>query len=185
MRCGKTPLPVFGALSSSRPPRRARLGEVPNRTQPGGDILDQRVVIEVARRGHDHAAGAIARFKKAEQVFPPEARHGFFPAADGPADRVVGEKVQPEQIVHVIVGRIFRLRNLLQDHRSLALDLVRVEGRMKKNVGQKIDRKRQVFVQNLGVIAGVLLGGECVDDAAHGVHFFGDLRRAAPFRAFE
>src|SRR5262249_27101957 len=36
-----------------------------------------------------------------------------------------------------------------------------------------------------GVVAGVLLAGERVDDAADGVDLLGDLRRGAPFGALE
>ena len=56
---------------------------------------------------------------------------------------------------------------------------------MEKNIGQQIDRQRQILIEHLGVVTGMLLGRECVDHAADGVHFLGDLRRAASLGAFE
>ena len=46
------------------------------------------------------------------------------------------EKVKTEKIMDVIVRRIFRLGDFLEDDRSFALDLVAIENRMEKNVGQ-------------------------------------------------
>ena len=44
------------------------------------------------------------------------------------------EEIDAEQIVDVIVRRIFRLGDLLQNHRALALDLLGIETRMEKNI---------------------------------------------------
>src|SRR4030095_4053588 len=136
-------------------------------------------------RRHDHSARAIARFKETEEIVPLETRDGFLPAADRAGNRMVFKKVETEKIVNVVIRSVFRLGNLLQDDRSLPLDLLSVETRMKKNIGQKIDRQRQIFVEYLGVIAGVVFRSKGVEPATHGVHLFGNLRRATPFRAFE
>ena len=98
---------------------------------------------------------------------------------------MVLEKIDTEKIVNVIVRGIFRLGNLLQDHRALALDFLGIETRVEKNIAEQIDRQRQVLVENLGVVAGMFFGGKGVDHAADGVHLLGDLRRAAPLRALE
>ncbi len=95
------------------------------------------------------------------------------------------EEVEIEKIMHIIVRRIFRLGNFLKNHRSFALDLLGLETRMEKNIGQEIDRQRQVFIEHFGVVASMLFGSECVEYAAHGVHLFGDLCGATPRRAFE
>ena len=42
--------------------------------------------------------------------------------------------------MHVIIGRILRLRDLLKDNRSLSLDLFPIKKRMEKDVRKKIDR---------------------------------------------
>ena len=47
-------------------------------------------------------------------------------------------------------------------------------------IGEDIHRHRQVLVEHLHVIAGVLLGGKGVELAADGVHFLGDTFGSAP-----
>ena len=161
------------------------IDSIRHHAQARGDLFDQRVVAEMTSRRHDHSARAIARFKETEEIVPLETRDGFFPAADRAGNRMIFEKVETEKIVDIVIRSIFRLGNLLQDDRSLPLDFLSVETRMKKNIGQKIDRQRQVFVEYLGVITGVLFGSKGVDHTPDGVHFFGNLRRAAPLRPFE
>jgi hypothetical protein len=41
----------------------------------------------------------------------------------------------------------------LENHRTLALDLVGIEARMEKDIGQEIYRQGQIFVENFGVVA--------------------------------
>ena len=95
------------------------------------------------------------------------------------------EEVEAEKIMHIIVGGIFRLGDFLQDHRAFALDLFGIEIGMEKNIGQKINRQRQVFIEHLGVVASMLFGRERVEHPAHRIHFLSDLGGTAPFGAFE
>src|ERR687891_420014 len=95
------------------------------------------------------------------------------------------KKIEAKKIVDIIVRSIFRLGNLLQDHRSFALDLFPFEFRMKKDVGQQIDSERQVFVEDLGVIASMLFGREGIEDPSHRIHLLRNLRGRTPVRSFE
>ena len=55
-----------------------------------------------------------------------------------------------------VVGRVVGLPDLLQDHAALALHLLRREGGMGEDVAQDVGGERQVVLQHLGVVGGVL-----------------------------
>ena len=137
---------------------------------------------DFAGRCDSHPARLIARFEKIQKVVTVKTIDRRFPAANRPADRMIFEEVDTEKIMDIIVRGVFRLGDFLQDHRALALDLLGVETRMEKNIAEQVDRQRQVFVENLGVVAGMLFGSKSVDHAADGVHLFGDLRRRCAAR---
>ena len=98
---------------------------------------------------------------------------------------MLGPDLRREEVVDDVVGRVLDHPDLLQDHRLLALQLLGVEERVQQDVGQEIDRERQVLVEHLHVEAGVLLGGEGVHLAAHRVHRAGDVLGAAGGGALE
>src|SRR3989338_3748330 len=56
---------------------------------------------------------------------------------------------------------------------------------MEENVGQQIDRQRQVLVKHLGVVTGVFLGSKGIQHAADRVHFLRDAGGTALFGSFE
>src|ERR687897_286627 len=95
------------------------------------------------------------------------------------------EKIYTKEVMHIVVRSIFSLGNLLKDNRSFTLDLFAVEIRIEENIGQQIACQRQIFIKHLGVVAGVFLGSKGVQQAAHGIHLFGDLRRCACRRSLE
>ena len=93
------------------------------------------IVAKVSRRGDDHAAWAVTGFEEFDKITTLKAVDGFLAAADRPANRMILEEIEAEQIVNVIVRRVFGLRHLLKNHRAFALDLVGIEARMEKNIG--------------------------------------------------
>ena len=64
------------------------------------------------------------------------------------------------------------------------LDILGGEGRAQHDVGQQVDRERQVLVEHLDVVAGVFLRGEGVELAADRVDRLRDVlgraRRRCP-----
>src|SRR5687768_16334900 len=148
-------------------------------------FFDQSRVADIPRGGNDNSLRLIARFEKVNEILPAKSVDGFLAAANRPADRMIFEKIQVEKIVHVVIRRVFGLRDLLQNDGSLALDLFGIETGVQKDITQEIDRQRQILVEHLGVIASILFGGKRIDDAADGVHLFGDLRRAAALGTLE
>ncbi len=76
-----------------------------------------------------------------------------------------------EQLVDQIVGRVLDHLDLFEDHLLLALDIGRRKRGVEHQIGQHVDRLGQVLVEDLDVVARVLLGGEGVQVAAQAVHF--------------
>src|SRR5690349_18642491 len=110
-------------------------------------------MLKMAGGGDNHASRQITVADKADDVFTAKAVDGGDVAADRPAERMVGKEIQIEKIVDVIVGGVLGLRDLLKNDLPLALDLLGIENGMEKDVGQEIDRERQVLIQHFGVVA--------------------------------
>ena len=82
-------------------------------------------------------------------------------------------------------GVSFGLADFLQDHGALAVELVRVEGRVLQDVGENVERERHVLLQHLRVIGGALARGIGVEMAADRLDLLGDRAGAAPLGALE
>ena len=78
-----------------------------------------------------------------------------------------------------IVGRVLDHLDLFEDHLLLALDVLVREERIADQVGEDVDRERQVLVEDLEVVAGVFLGREGVDLPADGIDLLRDFFRDA------
>ena len=90
-----------------------------------------------------------------------------------------------EDLVDEIVRRVLDHLDLFEDDLLLVLDVVFREQRIADQVGQDVDRQRQVLVEHLQVIAGVFLGGEGVDLAADRIHLLRDFFGTPARRALE
>jgi hypothetical protein len=88
-------------------------------------------------------------------------------------------------IEHDIVRRVFRLADLLQDDVALALEFVRIEPAVLENVGENVDRQRQIFRQHLGVVTGSFAARVGVEIAADRFDLDRDVGGAAALGALE
>ncbi len=86
-----------------------------------------------------------------------------------------------QQILGVVVAH----RDLLQDHAALSVHIGLRVHRVKDHVAKHVDGQRQVLVQHVRVVAGVLLGCERVQLAADRVDLLRDVHRGALGRALE
>ena len=84
-----------------------------------------------------------------------------------------------------VVRSIVGLADLLQDHRALALDLLRLEGRVLQYVGEDIEGERNVFLKHLRVVGRTFARGVSVEMAADCFDLLGDGECAAPAGALE
>ena len=108
-----------------------------------------------------------------------------FGAGDRPAQRRRAVGLAGEQVVHDVVGVVVVHRDLVEDDVALGLDVLVGDRRAGDHVAQHVDGQRQVLVEDPRVEAGVLLGGEGVELAAHRVEGDGDVERRALRGALE
>jgi hypothetical protein len=73
-----------------------------------------------------------------------------------------------------VVGRVVGLADFLQDDAALALQLLRLEGRMGQDVADDVGAERGVLLQHLDVVGGLLARGVGVDVAADRLDLLGD-----------
>src|SRR5213596_2779054 len=92
--------------------------------------------------------------------------HGLARAEDRASERMALPELCGEEVMDQVVGRVLHHLDLLEHNRLFALELLGVEDRVQEDVGQEIDRERQVLVEHLDIEAGVLLRGEGVHLAA-------------------
>ncbi len=152
--------------------------------QLGGEI-DQLVMLDLAGRGQDHPARPVIAPHVVDQRGARHRRHGLGRPQDRAAERLAGIGGLLEQVEHQVVRRVLDHADLLQDDLALALQLVRLEGRVLQDVGQKIDRKRQILGQHADVIGGLLARGVGVQLAADILDLLGDRARRAALGALE
>jgi hypothetical protein len=84
-----------------------------------------------------------------------------------------------------VVRSIVGLTDLLEDHRALAFDLVRLEGGILQYVGQDIDGERDVFLEHLCVVGRALARGIGVEMAPYCFDLLGDGECAPPTGALK
>ena len=101
------------------------------------------------------------------------------------AERVVREQRLAEEGDHPVVGRVLLHGDLLEDHLALGLDLVGPEGRRPEDVAEDVEPEDELPGREARVVRRVLLGGEGVHLAAHGVDRLGDLGGRAGLGALE
>ena len=98
-----------------------------------------------------------------------ERRDRFRRAENGTSERMSRPELLSEHFVHEIIRRILDHLDLFEDDALLAVDVRWTERRPHDEVAQQIDRDRQMIVENLDVVAGVLLRRERVELPADGV----------------
>ena len=101
------------------------------------------------------------------------------------AQRMPVPEALREELVHQVVGRVLDHLDLFEDHLLLALHVFRLESGMKHEIRQHVERRRQVLVEDLDVVAGVFLGSERVEVSAERVDLLGDVFRRTRGRALE
>ena len=151
-------------------------------------LLDERsnvVVVEIPHRNDDKVRGDIGIVEVAAQRGLVETRDAVGRAEDRPAERMTVPVGFGEELVHQIVRRVLDHLDLFEDDLLLALDVFRGEHRARDEIRQDVGRERQVLVEHLDVVAGVLLRRESVELAADGIHLLGNVFRRPALRALE
>ncbi len=142
-------------------------------------------VIHRAGGDHEHVGRAIIAREICPQIVGLEAGHALARAEDGPADRLVGERLFLQIIEHEIARIVLRGADLLHDHILLALELGRIERWVAENVGEHVERERHVGFEHARVIGRRFDRGRGVEVAADRLDLLRDLPRGAALRALE
>ena len=90
-----------------------------------------------------------------------------------------------EQLMNQVVGRVLDHLDFFEDHFLFTTDVDLAERRVHDDVGQHLDRQRQMLVEHLEVVAGVLLGREGVHLPPDGVDGLSDVFSRARVRPLE
>jgi len=158
---------------------------VRDRLERLADGVGQALVLEVARRGDHEVRRLVGVAEVLDQHREVHARHRATGSLDRPAEGVVPPERLAEDVVHQLVGRVVDHLDLFVDDLALLLDFLRDELGMPHDVRQQVHGDVQVLVEDLEVEAGVLLRGEGVHLAAHGIDDERDVLGAAGLRALE
>jgi hypothetical protein len=142
-------------------------------------------VIDPARSRQHRAPGPVLAGNEAEQGVATQPGHGFDGAEHGPSQGLIRKGHRLHMIEDDVVRGVLGLADLLQHDRPLAVQFGAVEGRVHHHIADDIHSQRQILLQHLGVIGGVLARRIGVERAADGLDLLGDVLRAAPRRAFE
>ena len=97
----------------------------------------------------------------------------------------VGEGGGLEVVEDDVVRRVVGLADLLQDHAALALQLLGGEGGVGQDVADDVGGERQVLLQDLAVVGGLLARGVGVEVAADVLDLAGDGGGVALLGALE
>ncbi len=159
--------------------RRSTERSQPWRVSAACEFDDERVVVDGARDRDDEVLRPVVRAVVLQHGLAGGGADGLGAAADRAAERMLPQHGLEEALVRDVRRVVARHRELLEDDAALVVELDGVEERRGEHVGEHLDRHGQVAVLHLGVVAGVLLGGERVVLAADGVEGDGDVERGA------
>ena len=87
---------------------------------------------------------------------------------------MLGPEAARKGFVKEIFGVVHVHLDFFEDNLLLVLDVTRIEARVKAEVADNIQSDREMLIENFGVEADLLFGGEGVQHAADGIHFSGD-----------
>ena len=151
--------------------------------QPRPEVLAHQlhhvVVVDVAGHRDDHPLGRVAPLMKRMQLGARHRRHRLHAADHRATHRVITEQRRQELVGQRVFGVVVAHRDLLEDDVAFQLDIARGATPVEHHVTDQVDRQREVAVEHVRVVAGVLLGGERVQLAADRVHRLRDVDSGA------
>ena len=98
---------------------------------------------------------------------------------------MLGPELGRVQLEDQVVGRVLDPVDLLEDDVALGLEIALAQQRTADEVGEDLDRERQVRVEHVGLIAGVVAAGEGVEAAAPDLELQRELLGGAALGALE
>ena len=135
-------------------------------------------MLDVADRRHDQIGSRVGVGEVRAQPVLGQRFDGVLGAEDRPSERVTRPEILREQLMDEVVRRVLDHLDLFEDDLLFPADILAAERRVHDDVRQHLDGQRQMLVEDLEVVAGVLLGGERVHLAANGIDRLSDVLRA-------
>jgi hypothetical protein len=132
-----------------------------------------------------HALAEIVACEVAPDLVGLEAHHRFRRAENGAADRLVGKGGLGELVEDDVVGRVVGCADFLKDDALFALQFVFLEGGLDQDIGENVDRERDIIAKHAGVIGCGFGRRGGIDFAADILDLLGDVARRAAGRALE
>ena len=176
-------LPAHGevwAAQRTRWFRQLRAVELARQQELRGHGAGDNRVVDHAGRADDEVRHAVVRVCVLEDVVARQLRHRRQRAGDVAAQRVARPDQLLEQVLHVLLRLVLVHLQLLEDHRPFALDVRRLELRVRHDVEQHIEPELHVLGRYARPVRGQLLVGGCVDEPADSLDRVGDLLRCRP-----
>ena len=169
------------AVAADRPglPVAAVLLDEPHQLRP----------VETPGRGHGDVGGDVAALEVGVHLVAAQVGDALHGAKDAVAQAVVGEEQPLGVLVGAGAGLVLVHADLFDDDVLLRVEILLAETGP-EDVGENVDRRRQVFRQDGGVEDGVFLAGESVVVGADLVEVavdveIGPVRRALEDHVFE
>ena len=145
--------------------------------------LDDRVVVDVARRGDDDVRAGVAGPVVGVDVGNRNRADHLRLAQDPPAERMTAEDGTVEYVVDLVLRLVLVHRDLLEHDLALGVDL-RI-GRPEQHLGEQVEGLVGVGVEESRVEVRRLLAGRRVHRRAEAVEDLRDLDRRVALRALE
>ena len=144
-----------------------------------------RIEADVADDDQHDVVRPVPSVEEIEDACAIERGDRLAPADHRPAVGVVLEREAEEIGVTARDRHVLRAFPLLEHDVQLARELVGVERRVAKRVGENVEAGREVSAREDEVVDGVIRGGERVDESARRLHLRRDLSDTATRGAFE
>ena len=142
-------------------------------------------VVDIAGHREDHPLGGVAAQVEGAQLVTGHRRDRIDAADHRPTERMVTEDCGKEHVADGVLGIVVAHRDLLEHDVALEFDVRRRADSVENDIGHQVYRQLEVVIEHVGVVAGVLPGGESVQLATDGVDRPGDVDRASRRGALE
>ena len=142
-------------------------------------------VSDIAGGGYDEVIRREPILKAGAKSFAIEAADRFRGTQNGPAEGMFGPKAPSENLMEEIFRIVQVHLDFFKDNLALFPDVVGVKLRAENKIGDDVEGDGQVLVQNFGVEANLLFGGEGVQHAPDRIHLACNVLGRAALRAFE
>jgi len=118
--------------------------------------LNELLVGNATRTDQDHSIGSVVGLDVVDQVVSLDALDVLGRTQDCTSQRLSLESGRMKVVEHNLLQLLVNLLGFSQDHVTLALDRLGLEFRVLEDIGEDVDSRRNIRVEGLGVVHGVL-----------------------------